>query len=121
MSNFDSNWLRNYELRNAPPRRQPVASEPDELEGDLHAKIISECRRRVWMPVRSRMDRATTTMPGVCDFIIYADKGRIFHIECKGEIGKLSEDQRIFIAWAEKLGHKVVVVRSFSEFLEAVK
>lgn len=42
---------------------------------------------------------------------------RVLLIECKTKVGKLSPEQRAVHAWAEKLGHKVHVVRTFAEFL----
>ena len=48
-------------------------------------------------------------------------EGRVFLIECKTAKGKLTPEQAGMKAWAEKLGHKPEVVRSFEEFLEIVK
>jgi hypothetical protein len=45
----------------------------------------------------------------------------MFHVECKALNGKLSMEQRIFICWIEKLGHKVSVITAMSEFMEIVK
>ncbi|MDE2105165.1 MAG: VRR-NUC domain-containing protein [Patescibacteria group bacterium] len=99
----------------------PSLAEPVAHESDLHDQIIAECKRRGWKYVHSRMDRKTTVGEGVCDFIIYADGGKMFHVECKALKGKLSMEQLAFIAWVEKLGHKVHVVTSFGEFLEVAK
>ena len=73
------------------------------------------------MTVHSRMDRATTTACGVCDFIIFAGGGLVIKIECKSRAGKLTMPQQGFIAAMKKNGHEVHVVRSFSEFLQIVQ
>lgn len=136
---FTSDWLLRHQLRQSlgTQRSEPQANRstleivvahtlndplaaPEAAERDLHDKIEAECLQRGWLTVRSRMDRATTTRKGVCDFIIYADDGRMFHVECKSSTGKVSTDQRDFIAWAGKLGHTVLVVRSFREFLAVI-
>lgn len=93
-------------------------AEPHEL--DLHDKIIEDCKRRGWKYVHSNPSRPTTCGEGVCDFIIYADRGRVFNIECKSRIGKLSDEQNIFIVWLQKLGHNVHTIRSMSEYMEIV-
>lgn len=123
MNPFSSLWLAGWERRQTPAARQaePVDGEAEARERDLHDKIEDECASRGWMTVRSRMDRKTTTRKGVCDFIIYADDGRMFHVEAKSSTGKLSTDQRDFKAWAEKLGHKVEVVSCMREFLRVIE
>lgn len=90
-----------------------------EIEG-LHAPIIAECKRRAWKYVHSDPYQKTTNGEGVCDFIIYADGGRMFHIECKALKGKLSIEQQIFICWIEKLGHMAHVITSMPDFFEIV-
>jgi hypothetical protein len=117
---FPPEWYQSYEARNIPEhRRGPVPADPGP-EDVLHGKIAGECKRRGWRTVHSRMDMPSTVGEGTCDFIIYADKGRMFHIECKASNGKLSMEQRIFIAWVAKLGHSVHVVDSFQQFLEII-
>lgn len=123
MSQFTTKWLLQLQLRQAlrnqgPERKGAPDAEPS--EGDLHDKIETECAKRGWLTVRSRMDRPTTTRKGVCDFIIYADRGRMLHVECKSATGKVKPEQQGFIAWAGKLGHTVHVVRSLREFLEVI-
>jgi hypothetical protein len=122
MSQFDSNWLSRYEARNAPAARAGVAQDAPELEVEgLHRPIIEECKRRGWKYVYSNPTKPTTIGEGVCDFIIYADGGRMFHVECKSRKGKLSVEQLAFICWIEKLGHKAHVVTGMSEFMEIIK
>ncbi len=121
---FDSFWLGQHLARvNAPMNRQSAATAPQDAvacELDLHLQIIAECKRRGWKYVHSDMSRRTTCGDGVCDFIIYADQGRMFNVECKSQSGKLSTEQMAFTAWLQKLGHTTHVVRSFSEFIDVV-
>jgi len=90
-------------------------------EEELCQEIIKACDARRWMCVRSRTDMPTTSMPGYPDFDIWAEGGRRFAIECKTKVGKLSPAQLGFHGWAERLGHKVYVVRSIAEFLEVIR
>lgn len=118
---FNSLWLAGYNVRNAPPTRQNAPPEDAEArEEDLHDKIEAECRRRGWVVVHSRMDRATTTACGVCDFIVFAERGVVILMECKSRAGKLTTAQLAFMAAMRKNGHTVHTVRSFSEFLAIV-
>lgn len=63
------------------------------------------------------MAHSTFRTPGEPDFVILAEGGRALLIECKTRKGKLSPEQRAIVAWANKLGHTVHVVRSFGEFI----
>lgn len=111
--------LNAYELR----QRKPSALSKHEggteaLESSIQEAIRSECNRRGWICNGSRMDLPTTTIIGSPDFWILADKGRLILVECKRpKGGKLSSEQRGYHLWAERLGHKVNVVRSLEEFL----
>ncbi|MEI8288633.1 MAG: VRR-NUC domain-containing protein [Verrucomicrobiota bacterium] len=114
--------MATHEARNAPAVRSGVAADAPEREIEgLHRPIIEECKRRGWKYVHSDPTRPSTCGEGVCDFIIYADGGRMFHVECKARKGKLSLEQMAFIHWIEKLGHKCHVVTGMSEFMEIVK
>lgn len=86
-----------------------------EIEG-LHGPIIKECKRRGWRCIHSDPSRPTTVGEGVCDFIIFADRRRVFLFECKSKTGKLKFEQSIWIAWLGKLEHPVLVIESMSEF-----
>jgi hypothetical protein len=99
----------------------PAPSDKDAPECKLHDRILQECCARQWIGLHSRMDRRTGRTLGEFDFVILADGGRVFFIECKSAKGKLSTQQQALHAWAEKLGHKVHTVRTFVEFLEVVK
>lgn len=98
-----------------------VALNPDavEVESKLHDQIIAELKHRGWYFQRSRMDKRTTTALGAPDFLIFADGGRTFAIECKTAKGKLTREQEGTLHWLQNLGHKACVVRSLDEFLKA--
>lgn len=87
-------------------------------EMELHYQIIDECRQRGWIALRSRSDMPTGRPLGEPDFIILADCGKILLVECKSKTGKLSSEQIGFSVMADKLGHKVHLVRSFAEFMD---
>lgn len=110
--------LRAYEMRNAPIVRQAMPDDAVSLESPLQEKIEEECRRRRWPFVRSRMDKATVfTFPGVPDFVIAADGGRVLWIECKSKTGKQTTDQIGFQMMLNRCGHLYYLIRSFQEFL----
>lgn len=90
-------------------------------ESNLHADIFDECRRRGWIALHGSMSERTHRTPGEFDFVILADKGRAFLVECKARLGKLSPEQLAMKIHAEHLGHKPAVVRSMKEFLEVIK
>lgn len=111
-----------FQIRDALKSKTKLdTSTPLSREADLHDQILAECKRRGWLAVHSRMDRATTNAAGVADFIIYASLGRVFTIEAKTKLGKLSPAQLAFAAHLKYNGHQCHVVRSFEEFLQAVK
>jgi hypothetical protein len=99
----------------------PDDATPDGEEEKLHKSIIDYCMLKAWICLRSRPDLPTGRMPGEPDFSIWADGGRRFDIECKTRRSKPRPTQLGFIFFAERLGHKVHIVRSFSEFLAIVE
>ena len=108
------------QARLAPKKTNPTPLDSPHREKDLHAQILGECKRRGWLVFHGSMAHSTFRTPGEPDFVILA-QGRTFLIEAKTAKGKLSTAQLAVQAWAGGLGHKVHVVRSFAEFLEAVK
>lgn len=97
------------------PREAPAVAD----ERELHASILSECRKRGWICLHGSMAHRTARTIGEPDFVILADAGRALLVEAKAKGGKLSEAQRNLHAWSAKLGHKVHVVRNLEEFLSA--
>lgn len=91
------------------------------IESDLHDDILTYCRERGWVAVHSRMDKPSTTAKGVADFIIFADRGRTFAIECKSRSGKRTVDQIGFMMQLNKLGHACYLVKSMDEFRKIVE
>ena len=107
-------------------------------EKDLHAAIIQECKNRGWICFHGSMAHSTFRTAGEPDFVIlappevveitnpvisvraYHQMERTFLIECKTAHGKLSPAQLAIHAWAEKLGHKIHVVRSMQDFLDVI-
>jgi hypothetical protein len=94
------------------------ACEKEIGHGGLHEQIMEECRRRGWITLHGSTAHPTRRNEGEPDFIVIADGGRIFLIECKSKTGKLSIEQQQFAAHAAKLGTKVHLVRSLREFVE---
>jgi hypothetical protein len=99
----------------------PVAADAVSDEGELHDQILSDCKRRLWPVCHSRMDARTTTALGCPDFVIAADNGRVFWIECKTAKGKLTPEQMGWRMLLERLGHKFAVCRSFEDFLAVIE
>lgn len=91
-----------------------------ERESELHDKIFDACRSRGWIAFHGSMSERTSRTLGEFDFVILADKARVFLVECKTRTGKLSPAQQAIHTWSEKLGHEPHVVRSIEEFLEVV-
>ncbi len=95
--------------------------QPVERERDLHNQIFEVCRGRGWIALSGSMAEATHRNLGEPDFVILASGCRVFLVEAKSRIGKLSPAQQAFKAQAAKLGHTVHVVRNLESFLEVAK
>lgn len=114
-----------YETRRAAikaaqvPRLYPEHKTSEQREKDLHEQILAECKRRGWIALHGSMAHSTFRTEGEWDFTILADNGRMLMVECKTRTGKLSPAQSALHAWAAKLGHRVHVVRSLVDFLNA--
>ena len=90
-------------------------------ESDLHHAIIDYCRASGWVYLHGSMAEATHRTSGEADFVICADGGRVFFVECKSKIGKLSPAQLAMKCHLEKLGHVYSVVRNMEQFREAIQ
>lgn len=87
-----------------------------EKESVLHDKIYEACASKGWIAFHGAMSQRTARTLGEFDFIVLADKARVFLVECKTKVGKLSPAQQAIHAWSKKLGHEPHVVRSIEEF-----
>ena len=112
--------FQDMQARCSTKRGEAVPADAVSDEGELHDQILSECRLRLWPCVHSRMDMPSTTAKGCPDFIVFADAGQVFAIECKTAKGKLTPEQLGWQMLLERNGHRYVVIRSFSEFLELI-
>lgn len=92
-----------------------------EVESELHSTLYDECRRRGWIALHGSMAERTHRTLGEFDFVILADGGRVFLVECKSRTGKLTPAQAAMHHHAARLGHKPVVVRSLAEFLSVIE
>jgi hypothetical protein len=86
-------------------------------ESELQEQIIAEVRRCGGWVDYSRMDLPTTRPRGSPDLYCFLPE-RLLIIECKTKTGKQTPEQLGVAMMLEKLGHKVHVIRSFTEFLD---
>ena len=118
MPNRTPEWLNAYNAKHATRTSAPEVVSPAEDESQLHRQIMDECARRGWQYFHGSMAHRSMMTRGMPDFVIQANGGRTFYVECKSRTGKLSPEQAGVIAWAARLGHVVHVCRSLGEFLE---
>jgi len=85
-------------------------------EQTLHYTIASECARRRFYVVHSRMDRPTTQAIGTPDFIVALPGGRTLWVECKRPGGKLRPEQGVARHCLLALDHIHAVVHTIAEF-----
>lgn len=90
-------------------------------EDELHYQIIDYCKAKGWQYLHGSMAHKTFRTLGEPDFVILADKSRMFLIECKANGGKLSTDQLGFAMHAQKLGHEVHLIRNFGQFVDLIQ
>lgn len=120
--------FREMEARNESNKLKGLAADivklhtPDAVlkESDLHDEIVDECKRLGWLAFHGSMAHRAMRTIGEPDFTILADRGRVFFIEAKSKTGKLRPEQIGLAMMAEKLGHKITVVRTLKDFLTAV-
>jgi hypothetical protein len=108
--------FREMEIRMHGTNRKPMPVDAVKDESDLHNQIIDYCKEKGWQYLHGSMAARTHRTLGEPDFIILARGSQLRMVECKSKTGKLSLDQRGFIAHANKNGHVVYVVRSMEEF-----
>lgn len=95
----------------APPRR----------ERELHRQIFAECNRRALVLFHGSMAHKTRRTVGEPDFVILLPMGRMLLVECKTSTGTLSDEQKDMQIRAALLGHRIHVVRSFTEFYSILR
>ena len=93
---------------------------PAQRETELHEQIRQDITNRGWIGLHGSMAHKTYRTVGEWDWVILADRGRLFLIEVKTTTGKLTAEQLGMKVWAEKLGHCADVVRTFEEYLDVV-
>jgi len=59
--------------------------------------------------------------PGSSDILGLLPGGRFIAVECKSKKGKLSENQKDFLAEVERLGGLAIVARSVDDIMKAVE
>ena len=106
------------ELRN---QANAVPEQAEEREADLHDKILDDCKARGWLALHGSMAHRTRRTIGEPDFILLLPGGVTMLLEVKSATGKMTTEQLAFKMMAEKLGHFVRVVRSFSEYQRMLK
>lgn len=89
-------------------------------ESDIHDDIINYCKSKGWYYVHSHTWCATTNAPGTPDFVIAADNGKTYWIECKRPGGKATTPQLAALTQLQKFGHVSAIVTSLDEFLSVV-
>ena len=116
-----SDLIPNAALRRLNPHLFAASASPGTggvaRESELHDQIFDECRRRGWIVLHGSMAERTSRTLGEPDFTILTGGGRVLFVECKTKTGKLSPAQAALKFHAEKLGHKVHIVRSLEDFL----
>ena len=95
--------------------------QPEPKESQIHAAVVKECKARGWIVFHGAMNHRSMRTIGEPDLTVMADNGRVFFVELKTRTGKLSPEQLGLTMLAERLGHKIHVVRSLVEFREIVK
>lgn len=115
---FTKEQYEAYLMRTAKQQNAELCGRFVSAESVLHDQIIDECKRRGWVAFHGSMAHKTFRTPGEPDFVILAERGRTFMVECKKAKAKLSPDQLAIHHWANKLGHHIHTIRSFQEFID---
>jgi len=111
-----------HEAKLAANKSPAVVGSPVNIEKEsaLHDAILDHCKGKGWICFHGSMAHKAMRTVGEPDFCILADGGRVFFIECKTAVGKLSPEQMGIKVWAEMLGHTIHVCRSAEEFYKIV-
>lgn len=117
---WTTDQLAEWERSRKPVTAPSVETDAVNSEGVLHDEIAAYCKARNLVVVHSRMDRPSTTAPGIPDFVIALPGGFTAWVECKTRSGKLTKEQFTIHFLLAKAGHLVGVVRSMDEFINLI-
>lgn len=99
--------------------REELCGDGEEIE-KLHKPILEICRGRKWLVVYHNPTKRPTCEEGVPDFVIAADRGTVFWIECKAGSAKATPKQQEWLLLLKARGHRAYLVKSVEQFLEIV-
>ncbi len=91
----------------------------DEVE-QLHKPIIKWLREHDWPFFYGNPTKRTGRTLGEPDFVVCAPKGIVILVECKTEKGQLTKEQDKLRKRLAVLGHHVWIIRSWSDFADAI-
>jgi hypothetical protein len=124
MSNPFKNWTQSdverFNAKSGPTLEEVTQADVALDEYELHNQILLYCERRGWIALHGSMAHRSYRTLGEFDFVILANHGRTFFIECKTKTGKLTEEQQGLQHWARRLGHAPHVIRSYQQFMDVV-
>lgn len=104
-------------------RAKAGLSDPNEgfdRESELRCAISDFCKAKGWICFAGATNKRTGRVLGEPDMHIMAECGKMFHVELKSKTGKVRLEQLQMMAWAQKLGHTIHIVRSLEEFFTIV-
>ena len=95
----------------------------------IQRKVMVIASEYGWIPYRMQVGTFYTTqwtpikigLPGTPDLMLIGKDGKVIWFELKTKTGRLRDTQKNFIPILEKMGHKVYVIRSESDAIEALK
>lgn len=122
------NW-RHFAARPPAPKRDLLGPKHDyNAEARQQAAVVEWCR---WVRpdvivfhvpnggLRSKPEAARLkwmgVLAGVLDLVLILPDGRSAYWECKTPVGRLSDDQKKFIAHLERMGHSWGTVRTIED------
>ena len=119
---MSSEQLALYQARQRKESQPPLMTKAYDARSEalVHDAILSECRRHGLCVIHSRMDRASTVAVGAPDFVIALPAARTLWLECKSATGILREEQAVWLANLQDLGHEAHLIRSIDEFLSVL-
>jgi Holliday junction resolvase len=86
----------------------------DMAERDVQRQVVDGLRLRGAYVIVTHGPKNRPVCPGVSD-IVAVFPGRVLFVECKGEGGKVSEEQREFLSTMRALGHTAFVTDGWDD------